>query len=151
MALIPGQIVGADLSPTANILGTQIADKTLLFRNFSEDTFKIVKTGTKTLSGYTVALSAGNYTTGGVTDTVAHNLGFVPAVIAYIINLTSTYELLPSSTVSGSGTSAIWTNVTVRVDSTNIYIVQSQMNFNQGSTVVGGANVRYYLLQETAN
>jgi len=74
----PGSIDTNDLSPNAGILGTQIADNTIQFRNLlSTDVFKIGLKGTYTFPSF------GNLTHGtssSTTATIPHNLRLVPII-----------------------------------------------------------------------
>lgn len=154
MALESGQITGQDLSPSANILGTQIADKTLQFRNFSEDVFKIVKS-------FTVPLTITLDGTGHYTQSVqqAHGLTYTPSYQAFI-NIDPSLAGLTSGIANNgpnpfiiagvSGVSVtIWGVCQVSVDSTNINFVVYCAIGGTGSTL--SFSTKVYLLQETAN
>lgn len=158
MSLEPGQIVGQDLSPNANILGTQIADKTLLFRNFSEDVFKIVSTGTAS-----VTVGSGD-TANDKQTIVAHGLGFTPIVIAFIQNPTSDIqnasgEILCPFAIYGDTTTGSHPTVLLPMiqyyyagaDSTNVYfnVLSSDVTFYL--QLQNTFHFKYYLLQETAS
>lgn len=149
MSLEPGQIIGTDLSPTANILGTQIADKTLQFRNFTEAVFKIVSTGSATTPSGSPTTAAGYYA-GTLTTTVAHNLGFVPMVIG-AIKIGSTYYMLPTTTVITDGSSYQKAFFRFAVDSTNVYIGKHYNGFGNSVSDSTTYSVVYYLLQQTSN
>lgn len=161
MTFAQGQLTGTDLSPAAGILGTQIADKTLQFRNFSEDTFKIVRSGTATV---TVG-SGDSYTT--KTTTVAHGLGFTPIVLAFIDaqadlftaggRVLTPYTMYESTTTS-AGTGFLNNQVyvviayfTATADNTNLYFNIGTSSTTFYSQLQKSWVFTYYMLQETAN
>lgn len=155
-----GQITSTDLSPNAGILGTQIADKTLQFRNFNEDTFKVVNPGG---TAATVSLTNGSYTAVKTwTTTVAHNQNRTPGFMAFVDlstlpSLAVSTGLSPVPGIGMTATSGLGTNVflpgyiaDVSVDATNLYFTVSWM---YGALTLGNTypvSFRYYLLAESA-
>lgn len=158
MALEPGQIIGTDLSPNANILGTQIADKTLQFRNFSEDVFKIALKGTTTVPGHTLTGAAGTYTQNQSSITIAHNLGYVPAILMFNGSSDGAYRPVPSGNVAWATGANYFINIgtTYVIDSVNLNIYNISAGYGVASGYPSGyavpaVAITYYLLQETAN
>lgn len=104
------------------------------------DNLEVVKTGIATVG------TANDGTT--TTETVPHNLGYAPAVLAFV-EFSSTGILLPLPLINieSSGTDAgkVYSMISCATDSTNLYIYnQSQL---QGTA---GGPVRYYLLKQTS-
>jgi len=147
---------------TANKFGFKVAedgvdvltasDDQLLF-NSEQNVFKIVKIGTSATPSATVSKAGTNqYGVATNSTTIAHGLGYIPAVIAYAYdNSASTYVLLPWSSQNGVSTNS-FTTVTygIAVDDTNVYLSTNLFTYN-ASVTESGWNVKYYLLQETAN
>lgn len=148
MSLQPGEIIGPDLSPNAQILGTQIADNTIQLRNLTDDTFRILSKGQLSVS------SAGAPTNFSF---VAHGLSFAPIVLGFLDGVT-----ISGVTTSGSLPLPTYTNLTVDTvghqvkfatylqafsDTTNIYALL----FNATGSAVPAITVTYYLLQEAAS
>lgn len=81
------------------------------------------------------------------TTTIAHNLNYIPAVIAYTV-VGGLYRLMPHTQMNtADGTISYYAYVSV--DNVNLYIV---FQYNNGVGPVGSTiPVKYYLLQETAN
>jgi len=154
MSLNPGEITSTDLSPNAQILGTQIADNTIQLRNLTDDTFRVVAVKTGTIPSFTVSNpGAGNFGTNLVSITIPHNLGYVPAILGYATNTAGDYLLsIPWSTNSGSGTTASWTTLYYTVDNTNIYAYFEATAYGNTTYSSGGTwPVKFYLLQERAS
>ncbi len=120
-------------------------DDELVF-NSLQNTLKIVKTDTITVS------ASGNATNW---STVPHNLGFAPIPLAFLNNVTlsgiavganvplPTYTSLSVDTVNQRVDMRTWLHA--MADDTNFYIVA----FNSTGTPFN-INIRYYLLQESA-
>lgn len=135
-------------------------DLSKLVFNSSQNTFKIVASGTAISNTYTVSGGSSgvwtNFLAGGPL-TIAHNLGYTPSVIAYVkITTTNQYILLPTTTqsiVGNSGTGAAFNRIAVNVDSNNLYILDTTLvnGIVTTSYTAGGLNIKYFLLQETAN
>jgi hypothetical protein len=149
MSLNSGEITGADLSPNANILGTQIADNTIQLRNLTDSTFRIVTTGTASVSLSSFSGSAGNYTVSHSTTDVAHGLSVAPVVIAYITpNGSPPYRLMPYTSMN---TTPLWATYSVFVDMTNVTFRIDAMIFGAVSSGDLSGTVRYYILQESSS
>lgn len=156
MTFAPGQITGTDLSATANILGTQIADKTLQFRNFNEAVFKIIASGTGVAPGFTLSAAGTNTFSGSGTNSypLPGELNFIPSIIGFVVVI-GLYYLLPYTDVYTLGASGgIGTgNYSVSVDSNNVYVTQTFVEYGGSASarVIPSTNVKYYLLQQTVN
>lgn len=158
MSINPGEIIGSDLSPNANILGTQIADNTILLRNLTDDTFRIVQTGTGTAGAITTTnSSAGTWTTKSVQVPVAHNLGYAPANLVYVdfSGGAGTNLVTIPSTLFGTNTpnsaAYFWISYYVVVDATNLYINTTLTVYGAAGGSVTALPFKYYLLQEKAS
>lgn len=167
MSVQPGQITSTDLSPNAGIQGNQIADGTIQTRNFAPgailaahiadqtltgtqiqngSVFKIVQTGTITLT---------NSGTNPTNITIPHNLGTNPAFLVYTqipAGWTGTpfagqYIQTPMVVPTNTGTTAAI--ISPSVDNTNLYISERDIYSSGGAP--NTFNIKYYLLQETAN
>lgn len=112
----------------------QATDAQMIF-NSNNDIFKIVLSGTATLSVM-------NGDTQG-NATVAHNLGYAPVYLAYLGG-TQIIQLPAFSFFAGVGISVIWA---ATVDANNIYFEVA--NF-MGTFTATTWDIKYYLLQETA-
>jgi len=108
--------------------------------NSDNNVFKIIQSGTATLG------SAADGTTTEVT--VAHNLGFVPVVMAYLTDSGSSISPLPSLIVESAGAEEgkVLQVISWYADTTNVtFYNQSNLQSTAGGTI------KYYILQETAN
>lgn len=120
--------------------------------NSAQTAFKVAASGFINIPSITVTNpGAGNYGSNTVTTTVSHNLGYSPAIMAFS-NSSGQYTPLPVYSASPIGTNtALWTNMTISVDTVNIYLTVTAMTVGAGTSVVSLANVKYYLLQESAS
>lgn len=118
-------------------------NNTLIF-NSSQDVFKIVLTGSTTLTRL-----AGN-TTG--TKTIAHNLGFVPAAQCFI-EVAGAFLPLPytETTPTGLGYMGVDKDVGYSTDATNLNLFTDVDTAGFWVGLTENFTIRYYLLQETAN
>lgn len=119
--------------------------------NSNQNVFKIVKTGFLTIPGYSGGpSSAGNYLTYTSTTTEHHGLSYVPAVLGYYSDTSSTSFLpLPYSIALGSGTTASWFSVSIQVYE-DIIEAESVTTITGNTTFTNGdITVKYYLLQES--
>lgn len=137
--------IGVDLwglkvsKPGKDVLTAVDAD--LIF-NSQNNAFKIISSDTLSIT------APGSVNT--ATVTIVHNLGFVPAFLAYLL-FGGVYYQLPFTAYSDySGVAAnswiptFWMNGTA--DSTNFKVTVGSNGFTGGVY-----SVKYYLLQETAN
>lgn len=130
------------------------SDSNLIF-NSDNNVFKIVATGTASITPAS-SISGGTKTTA----TVAHNLGFKPAYLAYVTNpdLTGVGYISPGlttipSTIYITDSGACILVSTARVDEINIYFDLTYLAGGFGAATGLNAytwNYKYYLLQETA-
>lgn len=122
---------------------TTATDDQLIF-NSDQNMFKIVTTNTATI---TKAANASNGTT-----TIAHGLSYTPIVTAYI-NDGGLYRMLPHFSLLDDGTSSMKILRAYRAwsDATNIYLSETTASTGSAYTNTDSVDVRYYLLQETAN
>lgn len=151
MSISPGEIIGADLSPNANILGTQIADKTLQLRNLSDDTFGIIRSGTLNVTQGAVTGTSGQYVTGVATVSTAHFLPFTPYILSFV-SVNGAFLSTPYTLISSNGANAAyWITYRTYTDSTFAYFDIDLLAFgvvNLGSVSV---TAKYYLLEESIN
>ena len=128
------------------------SDANLIF-NSNYNTFKIISSGTLSLPSHTLSTFTTNtYTGTALSATINHNIGFVPAVIAYI----SFGVLMPYTSVSSGGTGGgiLVTSYSIVLDSTGIAAqayTTAYGGYNFNGQVISGQTIKYYLLQETAN
>jgi hypothetical protein len=124
-------------------------DDQLIF-NSNNNVFKIVSSDSFTVEG----TSMGSGTT--VTTTVAHNLGYTPAVNIYV-NAAAVAALQGGSGLTGLPLTYVAVpntpmfTIQYRIDNDNLYI--DFINHLGGTTNLTGYTwtFKYYLLQETAN
>lgn len=129
-------------------------DDELVF-NSDNNVFKIVESGTTSITTPSITNSAVGYYTDQTTVTISHSLGFTPAVIAFT-GLTGNNIPLPAyGVISYDATAKNSDYIYTSVSSTEVRIIgkAEQMIFTAGSETAGGNtyNIRYYLLQETAD
>jgi hypothetical protein len=118
--------------------------------------FTIVQTGTFTTTvGYqTSNPGAGNFITDNFTiNTTAHNLGFVPAILAYVVISGTTYVPMPyvNYTTAGGAGSAGWYSMYVTADSTNVTVRMDTLAYGAAFSLAPPITFRWYLLQQRAN
>lgn len=128
-----------------------------LIFNSDQNIFKIVQTGTLETGPNSVATgSAGQFLQNFVNVEATHNLGYIPAVIAYMVvgdGSSTQYMAMPLTVFSGGGggTQAQWQRINIRTDETKIYVTYHVMVYGGGGfTDDDGYTIKYYLLQETA-
>lgn len=146
MALESGQIIGTDLSPNANILGTQIADKTLQLRNFAAGTFpasvlQITSSGTTSIPS----------TTSLNTVSIAHGLSYQPFLVAFaqsnIFGAGQTYLLPHLVTATNSAVTGAFV-ISVEFGA---YTDSSNINFYiRSAGVSANATITYFLVKASA-
>lgn len=131
---------------------TTASDDQLAF-NSAQNTLKVVQTGTIMLPEVTYSKAGtneyGSYNGGG-SNVVAHNLGYRPAILAFIDD-SSTFVQLPwTETYGVSANSYAMSMRRVSVDDTNVYGIANVLTYNRSGTI-SARRVKYYLLQETAD
>lgn len=124
-----------------------IADDTQLVFNSNQNVLKVVDTGTVTLPGHTSNPATGQYKLTQSSVTITHDLGYQPVVVA----TTEGGGLVPRTAYNSVGTGAFtMSSINVTVTDTQVIFYLDGFGFNQ-TTVLNAINLRYYLLQETAN
>lgn len=117
--------------------------------------FKIVGTGTGTFAtGSVDAPGGGGWASDYEDVTISHDLGFVPAILAYIEISSGDYLLMPYTTftVVGSTNMQFYHYSVYANDSDVTFRAQIMVDAPFGTSHgFGGENFKYYLLQETAN
>ena len=117
------------------------ANDDLVF-NSDQNVFKIVSSGTSIIDATSATAGV------AISNTVAHNLGYIPAFQAYYSAGGFFYQLPNSTGWGASGGVMTFTNwIFAAVDDTNIYLYF----IPSASGDIGLFPVKYYLLQETAN
>jgi hypothetical protein len=122
------------------------------------DRFEIAKTGNSFWPSVSVVGGgAGGWGSGEAVTTIAHGLGFTPVIVAYVqelgTNITQNF-VVPSFSYFGLGTSALWINLQIATDATNIYVITDLATFGVTGTssflggAAGGFICQYYLLSE---
>lgn len=135
---------------------TGAADGDLVF-NSDQNVFKIVDSGewTNTTPVSPSAPGVGNYGQDTFSETVVtHNLGFVPAVVAYIDTGAGESILMPWTTFGAFSTSsAIWQTFSLLPSTTTLVFSVRTLIYGAStqSNPAGSITIKYYLLQESAS
>lgn len=118
--------------------------------NSNQNVFKIVQTGTSTTGTASVTDGGvGVWNNDSDQVTIAHNLGYVPAVVAFISD-GGLYIDTPYTSYGNPSSSAISiATVSTSTDATNLYINVSVLGLHSTASL-GPLPIKYYLLQETA-
>lgn len=120
--------------------------------NSSQNIFKIVSSGTVATSGLTVSSTAGNWNSDSTSVVVTHNLGFAPMVIgAFLGSAGINHTILPYSASAYNGIGEIISNIAIISNSTTISFAFSISVYGNTTGTLPANNIKYYLLQETAN
>lgn len=129
----------------------EASDDQLVF-NSDQNVFKIVASGTLVIAEYTATTGASQYASNSASQTVAHGLGYAPAVLAFV-QIGPTYVSTPYTFTAGVGTGQFaLSTIAVAVDTTNVEATSTTLAFNKtGGHTVSSVTIKYYLLQETAN
>lgn len=118
--------------------------------NSDQNVFKIVTSGNGTIpANSTGNPGAGNFTNSIQSTVLSHGLGYVPAILAFI-EINGTYLLLPYTSTTNGATSAAWTTYTLSADDTDINFQSEILAYGAAGSSLA-QNVKYYLLQESAN
>lgn len=126
-----------------NIDVTANTDPAQLIFNSNQNMLKIVQTGIATIPAVPGASQRSQVT-------VFHNLGFVPAVIAYV-NFPSQSLQLP---YIDPGSVATAGNINFLIDVlkiTTTQIIFESLAYSGGSSGLNALPIKYYLMQETAS
>lgn len=146
---------GMKVSKPGFSVDTATADQ-LIF-NSTQDTFKIVSTGTSSITAPSVTGATVGVFTGGNTITIPHGLSITPAFLAYATFNNVEYYPIGSAIASASDLHGNYgySSFGFTVDATNIYIAirTTLWIMNAFSLTVPGGTVpvKYYLMQETVN
>lgn len=130
------------------------ADNEDLIFNSSQNVLKVVQSGTLSLTQATIAdPGAGNYASDtGTLGTVNHNLGYVPAFLAYVESATGVRTSLPftfQDTISS--TQARWNSYYASATTTQFFVGYRRVVIGTSSaTFAPPVEVKYFLLQESA-
>lgn len=113
--------------------------------------FTIVQSGIGNSPSVSVSdPGAGLWVSSGLQTTLAaHNLGYIPAVIAYVL-VGGSYILLPYTILDGTGSAASWVTISVQVDNTNVYSSVNVLTQHLSKTFAA-QQIKYYLLRERAS
>jgi len=146
--------VGIKLSQEGSSVLDATGDELIFSTDFN--LFKIVGSGTIIMPSVTTVADGTNTYSGGITSSVAHGLDFTPLVIAFLEVSSSQYSLMPySETVSANSPSGgiISQFYRATTSSTNISIFRYVITYSSGlgAGTYSGANVKYFLLRETAS
>lgn len=123
-----------------------------LASTLESNSFRIAKSGNFTLTPSTIANpGAGNYASDvQVLGGVSHNLGYIPAFIAYLEFSTGARAFLPYQAQDAiSASAARWTSYFGDASINSFTVVINRVVFGTGSTSFT-ADVKYFLLQEPA-
>lgn len=117
--------------------------------------FTIVATDLISAPAVTTVADGTNTFSGGQTTSTAHGLGYAPLPIAFVEVSPNQYTLMPySETVSASSPSGGIISQTYRIttDATNIKVFHYVVSYSPGvgAGTYSGANIRYFLLRQTA-
>lgn len=128
-------------------------DSNLIF-NSNQDIFKIVSAGITTVPAATASYNnSQNSTTTSVV--VTHNLGFIPVVVAINSSAGNYFSLPQSSLNNTSSTIGCWLHSSYYWTTTNttlkFFNTVTVSNTGTGNGTSSSIDVKYFLLQETAN
>lgn len=142
----PDQFYGMKVSQEG--IDVTSANNDELVFNSDQNVFKIVQTGTASVTKPATTTSG--------TQTIAHNLGYAPQIIAYLYDSDdNTYNPTPVMGISWSGANAGKFNILYEafVDNTNIYlrVITPDTGANTLYTNAYTFSFKYYLLQESAS
>jgi hypothetical protein len=116
------------------------------------DEFEIVKQGTASFPGLTLSSTAGNFTAGEATTTVAHNLGYTPGILLNVLLASgSSTEIrnLPYGENPVATNFGDWFVLQAYADNTNLYLLTDLLVYGNASSIVTSSFVaQYYLLKE---
>lgn len=127
------------------------ADSELVF-NSEQNVFKIVQTGTASMPALSTGIpGAGNFLSAYGSKVISHNLGYKPAILAYLSFDNTYYQALPYNIHAGTGGSAYWLTVNVLTTDSTVFFEQYITAYGPAGSGWGTYTVKYYLLQETAD
>lgn len=112
--------------------------------------FEIVKIGLANFPSLSMTSpGTGNFSSGEALTTIAHNLGFTPAFLAYLYIGNNNYAT-PKLFFTGTGAAnAQWDCYQAYADINNLYLTTDTMVYNKAGTAGGTTfKCKYYLLKE---
>lgn len=117
--------------------------------------FKIVASGTGVAPAVTTTADGTNTYSGFNTNSYPHNLGYTPLIMAFVAVSGTQYSLMPYSEVTSAndpGGGIISEIFRITASSTNVEIFHYVVSHSSGigAGTYSAANVKYYLLRETA-
>lgn len=150
---------------TANKFGLKVAqegvdvltasDDQLIF-NSEQNVFKIVESGTLSVTLSGVSQTTVGVDLGGGSTSYGHSLGYRPVVVAYV-NFAGVFSVpLPTTFMDTGAFHTLFTNFNIRSYTTEIRVDVSEVltvvDASSGGFTGGGGvyEIKFYLLQETA-
>lgn len=116
------------------------------------NSIRVVQSGNFTINAVTITASAGTYgavntTVGGVT----HNLGYVPAWIAFMEQAPGVRTALPYTLNDTAGGNVTWQSYNPAATTTRFFINLRGLAYNNSYTTLVGSSITYYLIQLPAD
>lgn len=145
----PNQFYGMKVSqPGIDVTGAD--DEDLVF-NSDQNVFKIIDSGSIDLTQITIPGSVGNYEDVNTTvATYTHGFGFKPSCLAFMEQTSGVRVQLPYTLQQAfSGSYVTWQTYNATVSNTTFRITLRAVTFG-GPVISLAGNIRFYLLQETA-
>ena len=130
-------------------------DEELVF-NSNNNVFKVVQTGQVSITSKVVNGTAVGFYFDNTSVTIDHNLGFIPACMAFRTYDSTRYIPVPGYGLTQKDSSCKswdWIYTDITDTQLTIYALTEMMIFVAGAEQQGGSTyqIKYYLLQETAN
>lgn len=151
-------MAGSTFQPPIHLDPTQDSGQQTAFinQNFQSlaaaletNSLRIVLEGDNTMPSVIATAAAANWGHNTSAKAVPHNLGYIPIVIA-ALNL-GTYSFIPiTRMVLPSPNTPGWESNYIAADETNLYLNVDVTTFGANLSA-GGASVKYYLIQQSAN
>lgn len=128
------------------------ADDDKLVMSSAFNSFKIVATGTLSLSAPSLNTGGANYGSSiPSTSSFNHGLGYTPTILAYWDGGGGEYSLIPrTSLLSNTSNSFCQYAIIASVDDTAVTASMSLFGYNVNTTAFA-VNVKYYLMRESAS
>jgi hypothetical protein len=122
--------------------------------NSAQNVFKIIGTGSVTVTSALVNRAVVGVAMTGVTTNYAHGLSIIPGIVGFVFD--GAYSPLPAEGISSTnGNYYVRDFIELSVDATNVsvFITSLVQVFVAGAASIGPNTytIKYYLLQETAN
>lgn len=124
--------------------------------NFSHSTgsaalLRVVYSGTANLPRVSLPMPTSFFSGDTATTTVyTHNLGYIPAVLGYLV-INNQYILMPYSNTDSTagGSQVLWYQYSISADEKYVYLTTTGVAFN-AAFLIPGLGVQFYLLQQAA-